>query len=236
MAGGEFLADQVIVFRADGPGRIRALLAQNLREGAERALSLAESYRSRHWTKDPYRQLLLPAAGAERDLVLRAVRIEEIEDREYRRRLFAEPRLGAKAALIVRAPDHALYVNLYRGVDREPFGYGELEVVRQSGDALVAMIERHFALADDEAASDLGAVQRVIADVARERGVPLSGREAAVCAHIVAGYSAEGIGLDLSVSQHSVVSYRRRAFAKLGIATQKELFSLVLRRHRLLGA
>ena len=51
----------------------------------------------------------------------------------------------------------------------------------------------------------------------------------------MAGYSAEGIGLDLGVSTHSVVTYRRRAFEKLGIATQKELFSLVLRRHRLLG-
>ena len=103
------------------------------------------------------------------------------------------------------------------------------------------MLERHFALADDAAASDLAAVQRVIAGAAVERGrdggggAPLSEREAAVCARIVAGYSAEGIGLDLGVSTHSVVTYRRRAFEKLGIATQKELFSLVLRRHRLLG-
>lgn len=238
MAASDFLADQIIVFRADGPGRIRTLLAQNLREGTGRALSLAESYTSRHWAKDPHGQLLLPAApGVARDVVLRAVRIEEIEDREYRRRLFAEPRLGAKAALVIRAPDHALYVNLYRGMDRQPFAPGELEAVERACDVLAAMLERHFALADDRAAGDLGAVQSVIADASRERGgVPLSAREAAVCARIVAGYSTEGIGLDLGVSRHSAISYRRRAFEKLGIATQKELFSLVLRRHRLLGA
>ena len=243
MAASDFLADQVVVFRAGEQGRIRTLLAENLREGAGRALALAESYASRHWARDPNRHLLLPPVAGEerRGVVLRAVRVEEIADAEYRRRLFAEPRLRAKAALVVRAPGHALYVNLYRGLDREPFGPGDLAAVERTCDVLAAMLERHFALADDAAASDLAAVQRVIAGAAVERGrdggcgAPLSEREAAVCARIVAGYSAEGIGLDLGVSTHSVVTYRRRAFEKLGIATQKELFSLVLRRHRLLG-
>jgi DNA-binding CsgD family transcriptional regulator len=242
MAASDFLADQVVVFRAGEQGRIRTLLAENLREGAGRALALAESYASRHWARDPNRHLLLPPVAGEerRGVVLRAVRVEEIADAEYRRRLFAEPRLRAKAALVVCAPGHALYVNLYRGLDREPFGPGDLAAVERTCDVLAAMLERHFALADDAAASDLAAVQRVIAGAAVERGrdgdgAPLSEREAAVCARIVAGYSAEGIGLDLGVSTHSVVTYRRRAFEKLGIATQKELFSLVLRRHRLLG-
>ena len=240
MAASDFLADQVVVFRAGEQGRIRTLLAENLREGAGRALALAESYASRHWAQDPNRHLLLPAAagGEGGGVVLRAVRVDEIADAEYRRRLFAEPRLRAKAALVVRAPGHALYVNLYRGLDREPFAPGDLAAVERTCDVLAAMLERHFALADDAAASDLAAAQRVVTGAAVERGgggAPLSEREAAVCARIVAGYSAEGIGLDLGVSTHSVVTYRRRAFEKLGIATQKELFSLVLRRHRLLA-
>jgi DNA-binding CsgD family transcriptional regulator len=136
---------------------------------------------------------------------------------------------------VVRAPDHALYVNLYRGIDRPPFTSEELEIIRRSSDVLIAMIERHFALTNDEDAGDLKAVQRLIAEIARERGAPLSMREADTCARIVAGYSTEGIALSLGVSQHSVISYRRRAFEKLGIATQKELFAIVLRSHRRLG-
>lgn len=237
MVASDFLADQIMVFRADGPGRIRTLLAQNLREGAGRALALADSYTSRHWAKDPNGQLLLPGApGQVRDVVLRAARSDEIEDGEYRRHLFAEPRLGAKAALVVRAPDHVLYVNLYRCIDRVPFTPGELDAVERACDVLVAMLERHFVLADDEVGSDLAAVRRVIEGAPRHPGcAPLSAREAAVCACIVAGHSSEGIGLRLGVSRHSVISYRRRAFGKLGIATQKDLFSLVLRRRGLLG-
>jgi DNA-binding CsgD family transcriptional regulator len=207
MAANDFLADQVVVFRTDGRGRICTLLAQNLRDGAERARALAESYAARHWAQDPNRPLLAAGGGEGSRIVLRAIRVEEIADAEYRCRLFIEPRLGAKAALVVRAPNHALYVNLYRGLDRQPFGPGEL-----------------------------AAVQRVIVEAATESGgPPLSEREAAVCARIAAGCSAEGIGLDPGVSTHSVVTYRRRAFQKLGIATQKELFAVVLRRHRVLG-
>jgi hypothetical protein len=62
MAASDFLADQVIVFRAGEQGRIRTLMAENLRDGAGRALALAESYASRHWARDPNRHLLLPAA------------------------------------------------------------------------------------------------------------------------------------------------------------------------------
>jgi DNA-binding CsgD family transcriptional regulator len=179
--------------------------------------------------------LLLPAEGSRHDVVLRATRVEDYEDRAYRQSLFVEPRLGAKAALLVRTPGQTLYVNLYRGINRAPFAPDELEIIRNASDVLVAMIEQHLALADDEASCDLDAVQRLIGEIARERGPLLSAREADTCARIVAGYSTEGIGLDLGVSSHSVISYRRRAFDKLGIATQKELFAMVLRKHRLLG-
>ena len=56
----------------------------------------------------------------------------------------------------------------------------------------------------------------------------LSLREAQICARIVSGYSNEAIGLVLGLSFHSVRTYRRRAYTKLGITSQNELFSLVL--------
>ena len=131
VASSTFQADQVIVFRVDGPS-IRTLLARNLREGTDRAVELAESYSKKHWAKDPNRNLLLPANGPQRDVVLRATRVEDIEDRAYRQSLFVEPELGGKASLVVREPDHALYLNLYRGVDRKPFAAEEMELIRLS--------------------------------------------------------------------------------------------------------
>ena len=60
----------------------------------------------------------------------------------------------------------------------------------------------------------------------------LSAREAAVCARIVTGYSNEAIALDLDLSFHSIRTYRRRAYAKLRVTSQNELFALILNNER----
>ena len=57
----------------------------------------------------------------------------------------------------------------------------------------------------------------------------LSRREIAVCTQILEGYFNEAIALNMGLSVHSVITYRRRAFAKLGISTLSELFAMVLR-------
>jgi DNA-binding CsgD family transcriptional regulator len=44
----------------------------------------------------------------------------------------------------------------------------------------------------------------------------------------VTGYSNEAIALDLGLSFHSVRTYRRRAYAKLNVTSQNELFALIL--------
>jgi len=56
----------------------------------------------------------------------------------------------------------------------------------------------------------------------------LSSREAAICARIVTGYSNEAIALDLGISFHSVRTYRRRAYEKLNVTSQNELFAQIL--------
>ena len=59
----------------------------------------------------------------------------------------------------------------------------------------------------------------------------LSTREATVCAGTMLGYSTEALSLELDVSQHSINTYRRRAYAKLNISTRTScLFSLLLHR------
>jgi DNA-binding CsgD family transcriptional regulator len=56
----------------------------------------------------------------------------------------------------------------------------------------------------------------------------LTGREKEVCLRILSGYSSEAISADLGVSIHSTLTYRRRAYDKLSISSQNELFAIVL--------
>ena len=57
----------------------------------------------------------------------------------------------------------------------------------------------------------------------------LTGREKEVCVGILSGSSSEAISIDLGISLQSTFTYRKRAYEKLGICSQNELFGIVLR-------
>jgi DNA-binding CsgD family transcriptional regulator len=56
----------------------------------------------------------------------------------------------------------------------------------------------------------------------------LTARERDVCANILLGFSSEAIACELAISLNSVLTYRRRAYQRLGITSQNELFSIVM--------
>ena len=59
----------------------------------------------------------------------------------------------------------------------------------------------------------------------------LPARELDVCVSIVNGVTSEGIALALNVSIDTVFTYRKRAYARLGISSQNELVKLVLNKN-----
>nr|WP_314434132.1 helix-turn-helix transcriptional regulator [uncultured Brevundimonas sp.] len=48
-------------------------------------------------------------------------------------------------------------------------------------------------------------------------------RESQVCARIIYGMSSTGIAIELGISEETVMTYRKRIYQRLGIATQREL-------------
>ena len=57
----------------------------------------------------------------------------------------------------------------------------------------------------------------------------LTPREQEVCRRILSGSSSEAISQALGISLHSTLTYRKRAYERLGISSQSELFAIVLR-------
>jgi DNA-binding CsgD family transcriptional regulator len=55
----------------------------------------------------------------------------------------------------------------------------------------------------------------------------LSERERQVCARAVAGSTIDDTALDLNIKKTSVITYRQRAYQKLGISRQSDLVALV---------
>ncbi|MET4092535.1 DNA-binding CsgD family transcriptional regulator [Bradyrhizobium sp. S3.5.5] len=56
----------------------------------------------------------------------------------------------------------------------------------------------------------------------------LTPREQDVCRRILLGFSSEAISQALGISLHSTLTYRKRAYERLGISSQNELFAIVL--------
>jgi DNA-binding CsgD family transcriptional regulator len=56
----------------------------------------------------------------------------------------------------------------------------------------------------------------------------LTSRERQVCARSIIGMTAEGIALDLGIKQTSVLTYRRRAYARLNICSINQLSSMLI--------
>ncbi len=56
----------------------------------------------------------------------------------------------------------------------------------------------------------------------------LTGRERLVCGYTLAGYTAEAIGLILGVGMSTIITYRRRAYSRLGVCNANQLIAPLL--------
>lgn len=177
---------------------------------------------SRLYAADPFLGSLAPADV--RTVSVHAVDADRLENDEYRERLFLADQLAGKLSLIVQVPEQALSLSIYRRVKHGAFADDDVARVSALGEVLSAALERHCAL-QQLGRGEPGELAATFAELPLEK--PLSEREAAVCAHIILGRSNYAIAADLDLSFHSVSTYRRRAYAKLGVRSQSELFALL---------
>lgn len=172
---------------------------------------------------DPLRPYYHGAEKSEHQLF--SVAAEEISDAGTRHRLYDAVGITGKLSLLIRRADDVLTLSVYRqGVGT--FERQHLEWVRALSGALAATVERHVSMLQPSELSKLDELCKLMADI--PRGSRLSKQEIAVCARIITGHSTESIALNLGISAYSVATYRRRAYAKLNVSSQNELFLLLL--------
>ena len=99
----------------------------------------------------------------------------------------------------------------------------QLDHLRGVADLLIALIARHVDLFARKpnltpALTSLDEIQDCVLGA-----TDLSRREGEVCSRILYGLSSCGIALDLGIGKESVMTYRKRAYHRLGIGSQREL-------------
>ncbi|TCZ63262.1 LuxR family transcriptional regulator [Roseicella aquatilis] len=209
-----FAADQVTGFVIE-PHRVRCLLAHRPR-GQRLVEDLCRDYAARWHRRDP---LLREEAGAAA-LRIRAVAAEEIADADYRARLFATVDLGGKIAVIARRPGQVLTWNLYFRRRAAGAMARAAAVLAELGPLLAEALRKHDALS--------GAGEGRLPDRLRELCPGLSPRELDVASRIAAGQGVAEIAAALGIGAQTVMTFRRRAYGKLGIRSRAELFARCL--------
>jgi DNA-binding CsgD family transcriptional regulator len=225
--------DQCTVFAFPTNHPPRVLIAEGA--SAEAGLitrQLAEDYVMGGFRSDP-----VVRSWPDRDGIF--VRNAEDIEPEYRRHYFDVASLARKLVLCGTLGSTRYYFSFYRRVGRRPFTKGEIDTMKELQHFVLQSVHRHaellapppidrfeFVSLPGNDGSDLHAcTMDYLREVIAGSEAGLSPRESEVCAGIVMGYSTLAIALNCGISTHTVATHRKRAYAKLAISSQNELFT-----------
>jgi DNA-binding CsgD family transcriptional regulator len=150
---------------------------------------------------------------------------------EHRARVYEAHGVAERLSIVRQQADDTVFaINFYRHVHQRAFSDGQVAALEGLAPALLALTQKHLALAqppapDRPAAS--ASLQSLAQRLTRLNG-QLTARELDVCARLLQGMTQEGVATDLGLSLPTVRTYRNRAFARLGIHFRNELFALLL--------
>lgn len=155
----------------------------------------------------------------------------DFSDRNYvDLRLRVYPHVRDRILLCGRAEGSAFGLSVLRSDPHAPFASEAIERLGRTAELLVSMLAKHADVCQSrpnvaQALTTLAEIENCIVATSS-----LPRREAEVCARILYGLSSVGIALDLKVSEETVKTYRKRAYQRLTIGSERELLTWYLAR------
>jgi DNA-binding CsgD family transcriptional regulator len=167
---------------------------------------------------------LLRRAAGERPLQVLHFHQHEVPQRSWREAVFEREGLAGRLSYLFDGPADTVYaVNVFRHVACGAFTDDELRCLVHLAPLLRAALRPSLdRLRPRPAAPRVAAVELRLAAC----HPALSGREREVAARIACGLSNDGIAADLALSPATVVTLRKRVYAKLGIHSRMPLLRL----------
>jgi DNA-binding CsgD family transcriptional regulator len=212
-----------MVFSFDSERSTRCLLdVGNIPIGSDLGAAYSEHYHS----ADPNREALLCGQASAAPIVLPNFARRMYSD-TYRKIFFDDSRIVDKFATAIWLDSNCYYVNFYRTASQGRFDHEQLDRLLRIAPAVSAIVARHFQYKAPPESDPTRRIGTLFSG--SEPFTRLTGREKDICLGILSGLSSEAISANLSISLHSTLTYRKRAYDKLGISSQNELFSMVLR-------
>jgi DNA-binding CsgD family transcriptional regulator len=207
------------VFLMPPRGPARLVTGASLHGSA--AMRAAEAYFSRGYDRFDVntRRLAARRVGRRGDALLTLQTVESIEDADYRRACYEEPGVHSRASVVVPVPGHGHAAdNVYRTHSLPRFTQHELALLLRCAPLLGALLSQHMRLLAPTDAGGGGL------DAVFERLTP---RERTVIEGIVAGRTSKMIARDTGLAEGTVHTHRYRAYRRLGIRRETQLFALL---------
>lgn len=226
-------ADHCTVF-VSNEGGVRTLVAEaQTRAAAERVRHLAGIYGERGYRVDPVWNR--PASTRPE---MDAIRTEVIapthfEDPAYRREFYDKPNIQEELALSADVGGgRRVYASFYRERGRSRFSAQDMATLQATAPVTMQVLAKHAEITGSIArpAAPIRPVSREelfqrVQEAMLDDNQLLTRREAEVCTGIILGYTILGLSLNLGISINTVATHRKRAYAKLRISSQNELFA-----------
>lgn len=208
------------VFRRDREG-VRLIFAEGERSPLpDFPLKASRDYARGYWRSDAQLTRLARSRGRVPVIVRR--RAAEIADPDYRAACY--DRAGVIERLSILWPGQPGFIaNGYRTVASAPFSTSDVTRLERYAGLLIATLKQHLR-ADASAGHLLNEGALVETLLALECG--LSTREAEVAAAMILGETQERIAQARQLSLATIITYRRRAYGKLGVGSRHELVAL----------
>jgi len=176
-----------------------------------------------YWRRDPG---LLESQRLLDDARLGLMRqdLGEVSDVELREKIWSSQDVQHRLLLCSGTRQSALFVSLCRTGETGDFPSEGLHELAHTSAAVIAIVRKHAAISwtvprFPAALTNLAEIESCMANALPR----LPRREFQVCARLIYGMTTYGIALDLGIGEGSVMTYRKRTYERLHIASQREL-------------
>jgi len=224
--GDEISVSQCTIFAYEFGNRPRTVSVADYR-GGRFLRDVADTYTRLFYALDG-NQKILSAANTEKPgsgIMLHQQTGEDILHEGYRAACYNQPNVSDRLALLVQPVENIwLSINLYRNRDRGNFLRGEIALVEALAPLIAYAAKHHYAICGQY---QMGIPQLMLARV-RSLCPQLSKRELDVLRGVLEGRSALELAELMGIKPSSVVTYQKRAYHRLGISSQRQLFALCL--------
>jgi DNA-binding CsgD family transcriptional regulator len=219
--------DQCTVFVSERD-TMSHLVAQAHGVAAHKVETLARSYVLNGHRRDPIWQNSMDG-GSGRPMV---VAPSSLNDLAYRREFYDSVNIFEEVALCSEIGGRRIYVAYYREREKGHFLDSEIELLAACGRSVLSVLNKQAEIA--QRLGRPGARPRQLSrdellkkvnQAILEDAPQLTAREAEICAGIILGYTIFGLSLNCGISVNTVATHRKRAYAKLKISSQNELFA-----------